>query len=112
MIVPWIIELPSAVSEQGSLTLVWIGLGWGLLLVALLPVLLFRGPVLDSGPSDNSGPDPGPEHDPQPPDRPIGEIPLPDAEQPAKRVRGPHTPRPATRPRRPARDPERRPLRL
>jgi hypothetical protein len=108
MIVPWMVEVPSAVSEQGSLTPVFLGLGWGLLLAALAPRLLFLGTAVDPGSSDDSGPGPGPESDPQPP-RPIGGIPLPDADQLAKRVRGPHTPRHVAQPRRPAREPERRP---
>lgn len=110
MAVPWMVELPSAISERGSLTPVWIGLGWGLLLVSLAPVLLFHGTAPEPGSSDDSGT--GPDDDLQPPDRPIGGIPLPDAEQAAKRVRGPHPRRSATRPRRPAPEPERRPLRL
>jgi hypothetical protein len=109
MAVPWMIELPSAISEQGSLAPILLALGWGLLLVALAPALLFRGVALDPGSSDDSGA--GPDDHPRPPDRPIGGIPVPDAEQSAERVRGPHTRPPATRPRRPAREPERSPLR-
>jgi hypothetical protein len=109
MAVPWMIEPPGAISEQANLTPVLLGLGWGLLLVSLAPVLLFRGSAPEPGSSDEGGTDP--DDDLQPPDRPIGGIPLPDAEQPAKRVRGPHPRRRATPPRRSAPEPERRPLR-
>lgn len=108
MVAPWLIELPRAVSQRESVTPLWLGLGWGLLLVALAPFLLFRGAESDPGHPDDGGPDPSPEDDPQPP-HPVGGLPLPDAEQPARRVRGPHAPGRATHPRRPAREPERRP---
>src|SRR5579859_1160267 len=71
MALPWMIELPSAVSEQGSLTPLWIALGWGLTLVALAPLLLFYRAALDPGPSDDRGPDHNPEDDPRLPP-PIG----------------------------------------
>ena len=75
--VPWMVALVGSLGEQGFVVLSWIGLAWGVLLVGLSPLLLFRGPGPDPGPSDDDGP--GPEDDRQPPDRPIGGIPLPDA---------------------------------
>jgi hypothetical protein len=105
IVIPWSVALVATVGEQGFVVLAWIGLLWGLLLVGLAPLLLFRGPGPDPGPSDDDGP--GPEDDRQPPRRPIGGIPLPDAEPPTARVRGPHPPRPAPRRHRPARQRER-----
>jgi len=111
IVTPWTVALVGAVGEPGFVVLSWIGLAWGVLLVGLAPppLLLFRGSGPDPGPSDDDGP--GPEDDRQPPHRPIGGIPLPDAEPPTTRVRGPHRPRPAANPRRSARERE-RPLRL
>ena len=110
MALPWMVDLVAAPSEQAAVTLLWLGLAWVFLLIALAPQWLFRRPGSDPGPSDEGGR--GPEDDPPPPDRPTGGIPLPDAQQPASRWRGPHTPpRPAHR-RRPARERERRPSRL
>jgi len=115
MAVPWAVALVGSVGDQLAFTLLMAGLGWGLLLVALAPLLLFRGPDLDSGPSDDggSGPGPGggPEDDPQPPDRPMDGLPLPDAEPPAKRIRGPHRRRRPAPARRPAPEPDPRPVR-
>lgn len=112
MAVPWIVGLVGPVGADVAFILLLIGLGWALVLVALAPVLLFRAPDRDPGPSDDEGPGHGPEDDWQPPDRPLGGIPLADAKQPETRVRGPHAPRRAAPARRPARDPERRPVRL
>ncbi|HYB26759.1 MAG TPA: hypothetical protein VEF89_09115 [Solirubrobacteraceae bacterium] len=109
IVLPWTVALVGSVGEHGFIVLSWIALAWGVLLVGLAPLLLFRGSGPDPGPSDDDGP--GPEDDRQPPHRPIGGIPLPDAEQPTTRVRGPHPPRPAAHPRRSARERE-RPLRL
>lgn len=111
MVLPWMVELVAPVSEQAGLKLLFLGLVWALVLVALAPLLLFRASGSDPGPSDDGGGGPGPEDDRRPPDRPIGGIPLPDAEQPASRVRGPHQPRHSVRPRRAARERERRPSR-
>lgn len=112
MVLPWIVALVGTDGEQGAVTLLLIGLGWALLLVALAPLLLFRGPGSDSGPSDDSGGGPGPKDNRQPPNRPIGGIPLPDAEPPASRARGPHPARRPVRSRRAGRGRERRPSRL
>jgi hypothetical protein len=108
---PWMIATVGSVGEQAFGALLWAGLLWGVLLVGLAPVLLFRGPGPDPGPSDDDGP--GPDDDRQPPHRPIGGIPLPDATPPATRVRGPHRLRRAANRHRPAREPEReRPSRV
>jgi hypothetical protein len=114
MVLPWLVALVGTDGEQGEVTLLLIGLGWALLLVALAPLLLFRGPGSDpgTGPTDEPGGGPGPEDDRRGPDGPIGGIPLPDAEPPASRARGPHAPRRPVRPRRAGRNRERRPSRL
>lgn len=120
MVLPWLAALTGAAGEQGTVTLLLVGLAWALLLVTLAPLLLFHGPGGDSGPSDDGGGGPGPEDDAGGPDRPGGGIPLPDADPPAVRVRGPHTPQRPWHPRRaaprhaprPERERERRPSRL
>jgi hypothetical protein len=108
MVLPWMVALVVAVGEQGLVTLLLVGLAWALLLVALAPLVLFRGP----GPSDDSGPGAGPDDDRRPPQAPIGGIPLPYAEPPVSRARGPHRPRRPAYPRRAAPERERRPSRL
>ncbi len=108
MVLPWIVELVVPVGEQAAITLLLAGLVWALVLVALAPLLLFRASGSDPGPSEDGGGGPGPEDDPRPPDRPIGGIPLPDAQQPASRVRGPHRLRPDMHPRRIVREREHR----
>jgi hypothetical protein len=114
MVLPWIVALVVAVGEQGVLTLLLVGLAWALLLVAMAPLLLFRGPGTDSGPSDDTGGGPGhgPDDGGRAPHGPVGGIPLPDGEPPASRVRGPHRPRRPMYPRRAAPERERRPSRL
>ena len=112
MVLPWLAALLGAAGEQGTVTLLLLGLAWALLLVTLAPLLLFRGPGWDPGPSDDGGGGPGPEDDRRGPDSPIGGIPLPDADQPALRLRGPHRPRRPVHPRRAAPERERRPSRL
>lgn len=113
MLAPWIVALLAAVGEQGFLSLLWTGFLWGLLLTVLAPPLLFHGRGSDSGPSDDGGGGgPGPDDDRPPPDHPLGWIPLPDAEPAATRLRGPGAPRRGGHPRRPAREPERRPSRV
>jgi hypothetical protein len=108
MIVPWMVALAAAGGEEAFFTLLWAGLAWGMLLAVLGQLLLFHPPDRDTGPSDDDGRGPGPDDDPRPPDRPRGGIPLPDADQPATRVRGPHSPRPAWHVRRSTRERERR----
>jgi hypothetical protein len=112
IVLPLMASLDGALGDQLRFVLVCLGLGWALLLVAMAPVLLFRSHGPDPGPSDEGGGGPGPGDDHRPPDRPIGGIPLPDAEQLASRARGPHASRRPARPRRGARERERRPSRL
>lgn len=114
MVLPWLAALAGVGGEQETVTLLLVGLAWALLLVTLAPLLLFRGPGGDFGSSDDSGGGPGPEDDRGGPDRPVRGIPLPDADPPAFRLRGPHTPRRPLHPRRaaPERERERRPSRL
>jgi hypothetical protein len=114
MALPWTAVLAGVGGDDTTFLLLLIALGWGLLLVALAPLLLFRGPGSDPGPSDDSGGGPGPNDDPGPPDRPLGGLPLPDAVQGAWRLRGPHRPRFTMSRRRVARERERerRPVRL
>jgi len=112
IVMPWLVSLVGTFGDEVGFLLVCLGLGWALLLVALAPLLLFRGPGFEPGSSDDNGGGPGPEDDDRPPHRPIGGIPLPDADQPASRVRGPHRPRPPSHRRRPARERERRPSRV
>jgi hypothetical protein len=109
MILPWMTGLLGPVADGGFVVLLWGGFGWAMMLAMLAPLLLFRGPGVDPGPPDDDGP--GPSDDRPPPRRPTGGIPLPDAEQPATRVRGPHRPGGAAGRRRPVRERERRPLR-
>jgi hypothetical protein len=111
MVLPWLVGLSGLVGESGFVALLWIGFFWAMLLVMLMPLLLFGGPSSGPGPSDDGGPGPDSGNDRQPPPRPIGGIPLPDAEQAARRLRGPHKPRRSVHRRGPARERERPPLR-
>jgi len=111
MVLPWIVVLFARFDENVAYLLLLLGLAWALLLLALAPLVLFCRPGSDSGPSDDSGGGPGPGGGRRPPDRPIGGIPLPDADQPASLERGPHRSRRAPRPRRRAREREPRPSR-
>jgi hypothetical protein len=90
-------------------------LNLGIVIVLVLaPLLLYRRghrpgpPDSDSGEGWGNG---GPEPPRTPPDRPAGGIPLPDAEQTRIRLRGIGrlADKLPTRPRRPAREPDRRP---
>jgi hypothetical protein len=100
MALPWMVGPFAAVGEQAAGALLWIGTVWMLLLIAFVPLLLFRRGGSEPGPPDDGGGGLGPEHDGPPPHRPIGGIPLPDAEQPSSRVRGSHPSRRGVRPRR------------
>lgn len=112
MVLPWLVVLVGVVGENAAFVLLLAGLAWALVLVVLAPLLLFCRPDSDPGSSDDTGGGPGPEDDERPPPRrPIGGIPLPDAEPPASRVRGPHRPRRSLHPRRAAREREGRPSR-
>jgi hypothetical protein len=100
------------VGEQAFGVLLWGGFIWGFGLAALAPLLLFYRPGSSPGPSDDGpdGPDPG--DDGPRPRRPLGGVPLPDAQPSAMRTRGPHSRRHPVDPRRPAREPKRAPSRL
>jgi len=99
--------------EHARGMLFFLGLGWGLLLLAASRPVLFH----------RQGPDPGPDHGdggggPRPgdgrrtPPAPTGGIPLPDAEPSLTRVRNHRPPRRAGRLRRPVHARERLPSRL
>jgi len=102
------------IGQQAAVDLLWGGFAWGVLLAALSPMLLFKGPNSNPGRSDDGGGGgPGPRDDAPPtPPPPIGGLPLPDAEQSSTRTRGPHAPRRAPNRRRPAREPRRVPSRV
>jgi hypothetical protein len=116
MSLPWIVALSGSAGEQLAVTLMFLGIAWAMLLVALTPMLLFAGRRPDSGPSEDDGggpgPGPGPDDDRRSPEGPIGGLPLPDAEPGRWRVRGPHTPGRPREPRRPGRDRDPRPARV
>ena len=94
MLLPGLVAIVAPVGEQVAATLVWVGLGWGLLLFALSWFLLFDGRGFELGSADNDGGDPGPEDNPAwpTPPGPIGGIPLPDAELSATRALRPSPP--------------------
>lgn len=98
-------------SEQAAGTLLWGGFLWGLVLVALAPLLLFDGLGFSAGPADDDAGGPGPGDDRPSPPGPIGGVPLPDAEQSSLRRRGAHPAGAPTRGR-PAREPKRMPSRV
>jgi hypothetical protein len=117
MSLPALVALVAPVGERAAVTLLWAGLGWGLLLCALSWFVLFQGfgPGPSQGDDDDDGP--GPEDGRPTPRSPLGGIPLPDATPSAIRLRDGHHPRPSSRPRRRVRERERRtprvrPLRL
>jgi hypothetical protein len=79
---------------------------------ALMPILLFVGPDRrgPSGENDDEGPGPGRDGPLAP--RPIGGLPLPDADPSPVRARGPLPLSRVRWPRRPTREPDHRPSRL
>ena len=97
---------------EAAFSLVMCGLMWGLTLVALAPFLLFQGPRSNPGQWDDGGDDSAPENDRPTPPRPRGGIPLPDAEQSRRRLRGYSSARRAVLPRRSAREPKPTPSHL
>jgi hypothetical protein len=104
--------LPDDVAASMLLTLVFFTIPG----IMLVPALLYRRPDQPPGPSDDDGGG-GPGHPPPPepparPTSPRGGVPLPDAEQARLRIRehGRRVWR-ARRSRRPAREPDRRPVR-
>jgi hypothetical protein len=101
-------------SEQAAGELLTVCVFWVFLSPALMPILLFhwpdrRGP---SGENDDEDHGPGPSRDGPLAPRPIGGLPLPDADPSPVRARGPLPPRRFRWPRRPTREPGRRPSRL
>ena len=108
MMLPMLVAIVAPVGEQATWALIWVGLGWGLLLFALSRFLLFHGTGFEPGSADDDGDGPGPEDDRPTPPAPIGGIPPPDARPPATRVRDDHLPRPSLHPRRPVRERKRR----
>ncbi len=98
--------------EKAAGVVLWGGFLWGLPVVALARLLLFQGPGPTPGPSDDGSDGPGPRDDRPSPPRPIGGVPLPDAEQSSIRDRGPHPRRRAPNRSRPAREPKRTPPRV
>ena len=74
---PWLIGGVVRVGEQAFGVLLFAGLAWALLLVALAPMLLFDRRGSEPGPSDDQDGGHGPEDDP--PQRPIDRSPR-DAE--------------------------------
>ncbi len=103
-------------SEEAAGELLTVCVFWVFLSPALMPILLFRWPDWrgPSGENDDEdhGPGPGPGRDGPLLPGPVGGLPLPDAEPSPVRARGPLPPRRFRRPRRPAREPDRRPARL
>ncbi len=81
---------------------------------ALMPVLLFEWPDREGPSTDNDDDDhgPGPGRDGPLAPRPFGGLPLPDAEPSPLRARGPLPQGRFRWPRRPAREPDRRPSRV
>lgn len=117
MLLPDFVATIASLSEQTAGMLLWLGLAWGLLLIAPSRFVLFHRNGLDPGPGDEDGEGPGPGDGRPTPPTPIGGIPLPDAEPSLTRVREHRQPPRPARPRRRTRQRERlpsrpRPLRL
>jgi hypothetical protein len=107
-----LVAILATLGEQTAGMLFWLGLAWGILLLAPSRFVLFHGRGLGSGPDDEDGEGPGPGDGSPTPPGPIGGIPLPDAEPSLTRVRDHRPTRRAPRPRRPTRQRERVPSRL
>ena len=106
-----LVAILATLGEQTAGMLFWLGLMWGMLLIATSRSVLFRGRGLDPGPDDDDGEGPGPGDGRPTPPSPIGGIPLTQnlhsrvCATIARRRR-------ATRPRRPVRQRERLVARL
>lgn len=109
IVLPELVAVVAPVGEQTVVTLILLGLGWGILLLVPSRFVLFHGWGFDPGSADDDGDGPGPEDERPTPPSPIGGIPLPDAEPSSARVRDHRPPRRAARHRRPARERERPP---
>jgi hypothetical protein len=107
MVIPDLVALLARPGENTSGMLVWLGLGWGMLLAASSRFVLFHGGGLDPGPGDDGGGGPDSGDDRPTPPAPISGLPLPDAEPSSVRLRDHRPQRRPWRPRRPARRPER-----
>jgi hypothetical protein len=110
IVLPELAAVVAPVDEQTVVTLILVGLGWGILLLVPSRFVLFHGWGFDPGSADDDGDGPGPEDERPTPPSPLGGIPLPDAEPSSARVRDHRPPRRAARPRRPARERERPPV--
>lgn len=107
IVFPALVAILAPLGEQPKGMLFWLGLVWGILLIARSRFVLFHGWGFDPGPGDDDGEGPGPGEGRPTPPTPIGGIPLPDAEPSLTRVRDHRPPRRAPRPRRPTRPRER-----
>lgn len=115
IVLPALLSLVAIVATLGEQTagmLFWLGLVWGMLLIATSRSVLFHGRGLDPGRDDDNGEGAGPGDGRPTPPSPIGGIPRLDAEPSSTRVRDHRPPRRATRPRQPVRQRERLVARL
>lgn len=112
MLLPDLVGILARLGEQAVWPLVLLGFAWSLLLLAPSGFLLFHRVGSDPEPDDGDDGGPGPGDGRPTPPAPIGGIPLPDAEPSSTRLRDHLRPRRTGRPRRPARERERRPSRL
>jgi hypothetical protein len=110
IVLPELVAVVAPLGEQTSVTLIVLGLGWGILLLVPSCFVLFDGWGFDPGSTDHDDEGPGPDDGRPTPPGPIGGIPLPDAEPSSARIRDHRPPRRAARPRRPDRERERSPL--
>jgi hypothetical protein len=104
---PGLVAILAPLNEQARGMLFWLGLVWGILLIAVSRLVLFHGGGWDPGPGDEDGEGPCPGDGRPTPPAPIGGVPLPDAEPSSTRVRDHRPTRRASRPRRPIRERER-----
>lgn len=107
IVLPALVAILAPVGEQTAGMLFWLGLVWGISLLAPARFVLFQRWGFDAGPGDDDGEGPGPRDIRPRPPAPIGGIPLLDAEPSSKRVRDHRPPRRLLRPRRPVRQRER-----
>ncbi len=111
LVMLWVVLLAAGTVAVGVLRENMLGPLWLLLAVTALglgPACCYRRAASAPGSSDTGwGPGSGPGPPPSRPDRPLGGIPLPDADQSSERVRDHHRPRLGdARPRRQEREPD------
>lgn len=115
------VSLPEVVIAVGStvglihyhsVAPVLLSLFWGLIVLVLAPIFLFYGHDADPGHNDEGEDGPEPGEDPPSPTPPIGDLPLPNAEQSRLRLRGPRPALGRARPRRREHAPTRTPTRV